>query len=187
MLFMYLLSCSQQATDANEILIDGEALTVRIERMEERRKKHEAELAEDMLVLIKRMEKLEARLKNAEIALTDFQEPTLDARMIVFDPRETKLDATTIQEALTALASKLSELEKQSQDFGQPGDGLFRLDHDQPGGRGPGGRGPGGGPGGPGGGPGGPGGGPGGPGGSGGGPDKGPGAGGENGPSGPPP
>ena len=46
-----LLSCSEQPTDAKDILIEGEALTQRIDRLEEQRKKAEEEMAKDILVL----------------------------------------------------------------------------------------------------------------------------------------
>ena len=134
--------------------------------------------------MIQRIEKLESRVKNVEIALTDFQEPKLDAGKIPFDPRSTKLDATDLQSALTELAGLISELEKKSQDFGQPGPGLFQ--ETAPGGqRGPGGRaGP---PGSQNAGPGGPGAGPGQNKGPDQGPPQGPEGGQDNGPGGPPP
>jgi|GEM_PF-4248868 len=185
MMWMFLmLSCAQQPTDAQNINIEGELLTKRILRIEKDIASKEAELADDLLVIIQRIEKLESRVKNVEIALTDFQEPKLEAEKIPFDPRATKLDATNLQSALTEIAGLISELEKKSQDFGEPGPGLFQ--ETAPGGQ----RGPGGGragpPGGQNNGPGGPGAGP----GQDKGPDQGPpqGPGGQgDGPGGPPP
>lgn len=130
-MFVIFMACMQAPQEAKNIQLEGKPLNEAISTLEARLQAHEKEVAEDMLVLMNRMKKVEERLKTLEIAFTDIRPQSYSAEEISFVPTSTKLSSTQLQAALEELEKRLRDIEQNAAaDPNQPGDGLFDLiDH----------------------------------------------------------
>ena len=130
-MFVIFLACMQAPQEAKNIQLEGKPLNEAISAMESRLAAHEKEVAEDMLVLMNRMKKVEDRLKTLEIAFTDIRPQFYSAQDISFIPTATKISSTQVQGALEEIEKRLREIEQNvAADPNQPGAGLFELvDH----------------------------------------------------------
>ena len=130
-MFVFLMACMQAPQEAKNIQLEGKPLNEAISTLESRLYSHEKEVAEDMLVLMNRMKKVEERLKTLEIAFTDIRPQSYSAEDISFVPTATKLSSTQLQAALEEIEKRLREIEQNAAaDPNQPGEGLFELvDH----------------------------------------------------------
>ena len=130
-MFVIFMACMQAPQEAKNIQLEGKPLNEAITSLENRLQEHENEVAEDMLVLMNRMKKVEARLKLLEIAFTDIRPQSYSAEDISFVPTATKLSSTQLQAALEEIEKRLREMEQNAAaDPNQPGEGLFELvDH----------------------------------------------------------
>ena len=130
-MFVIFMACMQAPQEAKNINLEGKPLTEAISSLESRLDDHEKEVAQDMLVLMNRMKKVEERLKNLEIAFTDIRPQTYSAEEISFIPTETKLSSTQLQAVIEELEKRLRVMEENAAaDPNQPGEGLFELrDH----------------------------------------------------------
>lgn len=131
MILYWLIGCAQAPQEAKNIQLEGKPLNEAIASMEQRLQRQEKEIAEDMLILMNRMGKVESRLKTLEISFTDIRPLAYTAQDISFIPTETKLSATELQSALVEIEKRLRLLEQNvAEDSAQPGSGLFELrDH----------------------------------------------------------
>lgn len=130
-MLVILLACMQAPQEAKNIQLEGKPLNEAIAAMESRLEVHEKEVAQDMLVLMNRMKKVEDRLKTLEIVFTDIRPQSYSAQDISFVPTATKISSTQLQGALEEIEKRLREVElNASADPNQPGQGLFDLvDH----------------------------------------------------------
>ena len=131
MVLYLLLGCFQTTQEAKNIQLEGKPLSEAISSMEQRFQHHEKEVAEDMLTLMNRMEKIEKRLKTLEISFTDIRPLSYSAGQISFVPIDTKLSSVELQSAMVELEKRLRILEESAaEDPSQPGEGFFELrDH----------------------------------------------------------
>ena len=130
-MFVIFMACVQAPQEAKNIQLEGKPLDEAMSSLEHRLQEHEKEVAEDMLVLMNRMKKVEARLKILEIAFTDIRPQSYSAEEISFVPTATKLSSTQLQAAMEEIEKRLREIEQNAAaDPNQPGEGLFQLvDH----------------------------------------------------------
>ena len=117
-MLVILLACMQAPQEAKNIQLEGKPLNEAIAAMESRLEVHEKEVAQDMLVLMNRMKKVEDRLKTLEIAFTDIRPQSYSAQDISFVPTATKISSTQLQGALEEI-EKREALDK----YGSEGSG----------------------------------------------------------------
>jgi hypothetical protein len=119
---------------ADQVLVDGETLTVVVARLEAQAAQARASAAEadaaapaDPGDVAAQLHRLDERLTNVELAIANLEQHGIERSAVVsYDPRATKLAATNVQDALTELEGRLGSIEgKVLDDLGKPGPGLF--------------------------------------------------------------
>ena len=120
--------CQTPQIDVHDMKIGEQSLVAAIDEIKSNQQAQRSETLKDLKIIIDRLDKIDDRLKQAEIALVDLRPPTYSASDIVFSPLKTKIEADNIQLALEQLEKRLREVEAKAQDMGQPGPGLFELD-----------------------------------------------------------